>query len=179
MEDGFASRHVYPGIAGAIDKSLLAIERPDKFDGFYCRKCYPTLNVQAVVMPENIFMSVEVHTGSWSERKGWQYSAIGLTIYSVIPTGMYFIGDAGYALLLGLLVPYCEREESGVLSSQQKQLNFLHSSTRMAVESMFDIWKGRFRMLQGVPNQEIPRTAAQFVVATIVLHNLMVPFATP
>ncbi|KAE9338628.1 hypothetical protein PR003_g11407 [Phytophthora rubi] len=50
VEDEFASRHGYPGVAGAIDGSLLAIERPDKFDGFYCRKCYPALNVQAVLL---------------------------------------------------------------------------------------------------------------------------------
>ncbi|KAE9181595.1 hypothetical protein PF004_g24496 [Phytophthora fragariae] len=50
VEDEFASRHGYPGVAGAIDGSLLAIECPDKFDGFYCRKCYPALNVQAVLL---------------------------------------------------------------------------------------------------------------------------------
>lgn len=46
----------------------------------------------------------------------------------------------------------------------------------MAVESAFGIWKGRFRMLQGAMNQETPRGAADFVVATLVVHNLMIFF---
>ncbi|KAG6942246.1 hypothetical protein JG688_00018236 [Phytophthora aleatoria] len=77
------------------------------------------------------------------------------------------------------MIPYCEREEGGVLSRQQKKFNFLHSSTRMPVESTFGIWKGRFRMLQCVLSQETPRCAAQVVVATIVLHNLMTKYRDP
>ncbi|KAG6955275.1 hypothetical protein JG688_00011943 [Phytophthora aleatoria] len=46
----------------------------------------------------------------------------------------------------------------------------------MPVESTFGMWKGRFRMLQGVFNQETPRCAAQFVVAIIELHNLMTKY---
>ncbi|KAE9021496.1 hypothetical protein PF005_g1218 [Phytophthora fragariae] len=176
VEDGFASPHGYPGVADAIDGSLIAIERPEDYDGFYCRKCYPALNVQAIVSPDRTFKSVEVRSGSWSDRKCWKYSRIGRPEHSVIPAGMHFISDAGYAQLHDLIVPYCEREEGGELTPQQKQFNFRHSSTRVVVESTFGLWKGRFRMLQGVLNQETPRTAAKFVVATMVLHNVMIFF---
>ncbi|KAG6946894.1 hypothetical protein JG687_00016466 [Phytophthora cactorum] len=69
VEAKFASRYSYPGIFGAVDESPLAIEHPAKFDGFYCRKCYPALSVQAIVNMENMFMSVEVRPGSWSDSK--------------------------------------------------------------------------------------------------------------
>ncbi|KAG6941610.1 hypothetical protein JG688_00018579 [Phytophthora aleatoria] len=87
--------------------------------------------------------------GSRADSKCWKNSVIGREWYSVIPHGTHFIGDAGYALLPGPLVPYCEREERGVLSSQEKQYIFLHSSTRMVVESRVAKWKGRFRMVFG------------------------------
>ncbi|EEY63735.1 uncharacterized protein PITG_02218 [Phytophthora infestans T30-4] len=173
VEAGFASKHGYPGIAGAIDGSLIEIERPDNFDGFYCRKAYPALNMQAIVTSDGFFLSVDVRPGSWSDSKCWQYSTIGRSVGNVLPAGKHFIGDAGYALLPWLIVPYCEREEGGRLSQQQKQFNFLHSSTRMAVECTFGRWKGRFRMLQCALSQETARRSANFVVATVVLHNLM------
>ncbi|EEY57778.1 uncharacterized protein PITG_00354 [Phytophthora infestans T30-4] len=121
IKSEFAARHGYPG-------------------------CYPALNVQAIVTSDNVFLSAEVRSGSWSDRKCWQYSKIGRTLYSTIPPGTHFIGDAGYALLPGLIVPYSDREEGGELSPRQRQFNVLHSSTRMAVESTFGIWKGRFRI---------------------------------
>ncbi|KAG6955276.1 hypothetical protein JG688_00011944, partial [Phytophthora aleatoria] len=95
-------------VVGALDGSLIEIERPEKFDGFYCRKCYPALNVQEIVSGDILLLSVEVRPGSWSDRKCWLYSAIGRTLYNVIPPGTHFIGDAGYALLPGLMVPYRE-----------------------------------------------------------------------
>ncbi|ETO83913.1 hypothetical protein F444_02141 [Phytophthora nicotianae P1976] len=119
-------------------------------------------------------MSAEVRPGSWFDRKCWQYNKIGRTLYSTIPPGTHFIGDAGYALLPGLIVPYCDREEGGSQTPRQKQFNYLHSSTRISEESTFGIWKGRFRMVQGMMSQETPRGAAEFLVAIIVQHNLMI-----
>ncbi|ETN04008.1 hypothetical protein PPTG_23681 [Phytophthora nicotianae INRA-310] len=176
IEDAFAIRHSYPGVVGAIDGSLIQIERPDDFDGFYCRKSYPALNVQAIVTMDNFFLSVEVRPGSWSDRKCWQHSTIGRNHFSIIPAGTHFIGDAGYALSPGLMVPYSDREEGGSLTERQNKFNFFHSSTRMAVESTFGVWKGRFRILQCPLNQETPREASDVIVATIVLHNLFISF---
>ncbi|KAG6942247.1 hypothetical protein JG688_00018237 [Phytophthora aleatoria] len=74
VEAGSASRHGYPGVVGAVDVSLIEIERPEKFDGFYCSKCYPALNVQTSVSVDNLFLSVEVRPGSWPGRKCWLHS---------------------------------------------------------------------------------------------------------
>ncbi|KAG6950098.1 hypothetical protein JG687_00014447 [Phytophthora cactorum] len=128
--------------------------------------------VESVILhPMFKLCGVKAHPGSWSDRKCWNYSAIGRSIYSTIPPETHFIGDAGYALVRGLVVPCCEREEGGALSSQQKTVQL---PTRMPVESTFGLWKGRFQILQGVMNQETPPSSAHFVVATVVLHNLMI-----
>ncbi|EEY60844.1 uncharacterized protein PITG_13589 [Phytophthora infestans T30-4] len=176
IEDQFALRQGYPGVVGAIDGSLVEVERPDDFDGFYCRKSYPALNVQAIVTMDNYFLSVEVRPGSWSDRKCWQHSVIARNVFNIIPAGTHFVGDAGYALSPGLMVPYSDREEGGALTERQNKFNYFHSSTRMVVESTFGHWKGRFKILQCTLNQDTPRDASDVIVATIVLHNLIISF---
>ncbi|GMF55204.1 unnamed protein product [Phytophthora fragariaefolia] len=129
-----------------------------------------------ISFPRDLFLSGEVRPGSWSDSKCWKYSIIGRTTYTTIPSGTHFIGGTGYALLPWLIVPYNEREEGGMLSPQQKQFNFLHFSTRIAVERTFGFWKGRFRNQQTPMSQATPCHAADFIVATMVLHNLMIRF---
>ena len=172
VEAAFSRRHGYPGVVGAIDGSLIALDRPNDFEGMYCRKGYPAFNVQAIVTADHRFMSAEIRPGAWSDRKCWMYSHIGRSVFNVIPPGTHFIGDAGYTLSSSLLVPYAEREEHGRLIKQQRQFNFKHSSTRMAVEGTFGIWKDRFRMLQGTMQAKTIAVAADMVTATMVLHNL-------
>ncbi|KAE9289727.1 hypothetical protein PF008_g25818 [Phytophthora fragariae] len=174
VERHFAARCGYPGVVGAVDGSLVAIQRPEDFDGFYCRKGYPALNVQAIVTANCRFMSVEIRPGSWSDKKSWKYSYIGQHSYDVIPAGTHFIGDAGHALLPNLIVPYAEREEGGSLTQQQHHFNTLHSSTRMAVERTFGLWKGRLRALQKVLDEKTVDKTVRVVTATVVLHNLMI-----
>ncbi|KAF4141558.1 DDE superfamily endonuclease [Phytophthora infestans] len=163
----------YPGVVGAVDGSLLQIDRPEDYEGFYCRKGYPAINIQAIVSASNKFMSVEIRPGSWSDSKCWKHSIIGRDACSFIPAGTHFIGDSGYALLPYLMVPFAEREEGEELNSQQRRYNFLHSSTRMAVECTFGLWKGRLRVLQTVMDENTLIKTMHVVMATIVLHNLM------
>ncbi|KAE9293343.1 hypothetical protein PR003_g24527 [Phytophthora rubi] len=118
VESQFAVRWGYPGVVDAVDGSLLAIQRPKEFDGFYCRKGYPALNMQAIVSADRKCMSIEIRTGSWSDKKVWKYSYVGKHTHGIIPAGAHFIGDAGYALLPSLIVTYAEREEGGSLTAK-------------------------------------------------------------
>ncbi|KAF1795151.1 hypothetical protein JG687_00010051 [Phytophthora cactorum] len=45
----FAARHGYHGVAGAVGGSLLAIDRPEQYEIFYCGMGYPALSMQAIV----------------------------------------------------------------------------------------------------------------------------------
>ncbi|GMF51697.1 unnamed protein product [Phytophthora fragariaefolia] len=63
-----------PGVTGAIDGSLVHIQRPDDYEGFYCRKCYPAINVQATVDADLKFMSVDLFSGSWSDKEMWEFA---------------------------------------------------------------------------------------------------------
>ncbi|KAF4144508.1 DDE superfamily endonuclease [Phytophthora infestans] len=157
LQAGFAARRGYPGVVGAVDGSLLAIDRPEDYD----------------VTATSMFMSVEIRPGSWSDSKSWKHSIIGRRATSIIPAGTHFIGDSGYALLPHLMVSYAEHEEGGELNALQRRYNFLHSSTRMAVECTFGLWNERFRVLQTVMDEKTIMKTKRVVMATIVLHNWM------
>lgn len=162
----------FPDVVGAIDGTLLAIERPESYDGFYCRKGYPAINVQAVVSANTRFMSVDVRPGAWSDRKIWRYCALGRRLHDIIPADSHLIGDAGYALQPGVMTPFIEREEGGQLSRLQRTYNYYHSSTRMVVECAFGEWKGRFHALQTTMAEKGLEQTVSVVVATMVLYNL-------
>ncbi|OWZ02215.1 LOW QUALITY PROTEIN: hypothetical protein PHMEG_00026263 [Phytophthora megakarya] len=157
IESGFAERHVYHGVVGTNDVSFVEIERPDDFDGFYCRKYYPALNVQAVVTSGNLFLSVEVRPGSWSDSKCWKYSKLGCTLYKIIPSGSPFIGDAGYPIQPGLIVSYDEREEGDYCHLAKKNL-----TTATQAQDTARCYESRI--------------TSYFAAATIVLHNLLIHF---
>lgn len=76
VKDGFSNQHGFSDAAGAIDGTLVPIDSLSNFDGFYCRKSYPALNMQAVVLPTREFMSTDIRPGSWSDRKVWLHSYV-------------------------------------------------------------------------------------------------------
>ncbi|KAG3111444.1 hypothetical protein PI124_g9220 [Phytophthora idaei] len=49
VEDGFFATTGFPDTIGAVDGTLVRIARPYHFEGWYCRKNFPAVNVQTVV----------------------------------------------------------------------------------------------------------------------------------
>ncbi|KAF4134147.1 DDE superfamily endonuclease [Phytophthora infestans] len=72
IESAFKAKGGIPGVVGAIDGSLLEINRPDDFEGYYCRKMFPALNLQAVLrynyLHSRTRMAVECAFGLWKGR---------------------------------------------------------------------------------------------------------------
>ena len=170
IEEGFYRKQGFPGVVGAIDGSLIEIERPKIFDGFYCRKGFTALNVQAIVDADKKFLSFDIRPGSWSDKKTYSASFAGKKICKILPTGCHLLGDAGYTLSPFLLTPFTDP----FLSKKQKKYNFLHSSSRMSVECAFGLWKGRFRILCKKMNEKSIEKTGDIIAATIVLHNLLI-----
>eukprot|EP00644_Phytophthora_capsici_P015982 jgi/Phyca11/122795/e_gw1.49.217.1 len=172
IENAFKAKGGIPGVVGAIDGSLVEINRPDDFEGYYCRKMFPALNVQAVVSAKLRFMSVEVRPGSWSDQKTWRASVLGKHSERYLPAGAHFLGDAGYAICPAIMTPYLENDGAG-LTRKQLRYNYLHSRTRMAVECAFGLWKGRFRIVNCCLNTKTVEKAVDIIAATMVLHNIL------
>jgi hypothetical protein len=94
LRDDFATRG-FPGMVGAIDGSLVELERGGDFEGFYCRKGFPAFNVLAVVDHRKRFIASYVSRGSNNDRGVYKTSNCGKTIQNILPDDTYVLGDAG------------------------------------------------------------------------------------
>ncbi|KAF0729772.1 hypothetical protein Ae201684P_015480 [Aphanomyces euteiches] len=173
VEDGFRSKRSIPGIVGAVDGTLIEINRPKDFDGFYNRHGDPSFNVQAIVDHVGKFMSVDIRPGSFSDKKIWKLSYFGRNVRSLIPPGCFIVGDAGYCLFPWLIIPYMPHEEGGKLTAMQRHFNFVLSSSRMVVECAFGRLKERFRILKGVMAEKAIEKSCSVIMACMVLHNIL------
>ncbi|ETV63809.1 hypothetical protein H257_19256 [Aphanomyces astaci] len=72
IERGFFKCQKLPGVVGAIDGTLIDIQRPREYDGFYNRNGNPSLNVQAMVDHKMVFLSVDIRPGSFSDKQIWK-----------------------------------------------------------------------------------------------------------
>ncbi|KAE9532671.1 hypothetical protein AGLY_009752 [Aphis glycines] len=60
------------------------------------------------------------------------------------PNNSHLVGDVAYTLQEHLLVPF---RDNGHLTEKEKNYNFCHSSSQMAIERSFGLLKSRFRSL--------------------------------
>lgn len=84
----------------------------------------------------------------------------------------FLLGDSAYPNLRWLIPPY---KDNGVLSHNQKQFNYRHSSVRIIVEHAFGLLKCRFRRLRAFENRNVS-FISKCVVAACVLHNICINF---
>ena len=80
----------------------------------------------------------------------------------------HLLGDSAYPLEEWFHIPFKER---GNLSNDQAEYNYVHSSTRMAIERAFGMLKGRFPILKFVRWSRI-EDICTLVMTTLVFHNI-------
>ncbi|KAG2773344.1 hypothetical protein PC129_g23574 [Phytophthora cactorum] len=68
VEDGFVVTAGFPDTICAVDGTLFPIARPHDFEGWYCRKTFPAVNVQAVVYHRGQFRSISIRSGSNNDQ---------------------------------------------------------------------------------------------------------------
>lgn len=161
----------FPGVCGAMDGTLIEVERPADFEGFYCRKGFPGFNVLAIVDHRKKFRYFVIKPGSMNDQGVLNSSSLQLNMDSLLPPNGHFIADAGFKLTTKVLVPYSIK--NGMARDEQKY-NYYHSATRMTVEMAFGLLKNRFQRLRAPLNQKSVDHSAQLLVACMVLHNIFV-----
>lgn len=168
--DGFEAIAGFPQVIGAIDGTLTRINRPVDYEGWYCCKNFPAINMQAAVNNRRLFCSFSIRVGSTNDQSLWNSS--GLRLFKRIPSGTHLLGNAGYKSYRHLLTPY--NESSAIESAKKRRYNHLHSKTRIKVECTFGILKNQYRILMGKLQQKILKQVVQVVVGCLVLHNLII-----
>jgi hypothetical protein len=75
----------FPDAYLAIEGSLIEIERPFDYEGCYCRKGYPVINVQCVVDYNRRFRSYTMRPGVENDKGVYNRSEFGRTIHQLLP----------------------------------------------------------------------------------------------
>lgn len=173
-EHGYGPRAIgFPCIDGAIDCTHIRLihTRFQAIDEvFRNRKGYFSLNVQAVVGPQNEFLDIVPEwPGSEHDSRIFQNSRIYMRYRQREFDGM-LVGDAGYPALPILLTPI-----ANPATDEEISYNMIHARTRGIVERTFGVWKRRFPCLsRGLQTKLL--TSTTIVVACAVLHNLSLIF---
>lgn len=76
VELGFEAITGLTNVVGAIDGTLVPIQRPKYLEGWYCRKMFPAVNVRAVVDHVGSFRSLSIRAGSNNDQSLWNGSAV-------------------------------------------------------------------------------------------------------
>ncbi|KAE9023914.1 hypothetical protein PF011_g3750 [Phytophthora fragariae] len=76
VEQGFETIAGFSEVVGAIDGTLIKIPRPRDFEGWYCRKGFPAVNVQAIVDHKGAFRSLSIRAGSSNDQSLWNGSGV-------------------------------------------------------------------------------------------------------
>ncbi|KAG6614203.1 uncharacterized protein IUM83_10029 [Phytophthora cinnamomi] len=106
IKHGFKRKQGIPGVIGAVDGSLFQIQRPADYEGYYCRKDYTAINMQAIVDTGLKCMAIDMYPGSWSDKKVWNFAPSSSLVRTKMPVETHLIGDSGYTLYPWLLTPF-------------------------------------------------------------------------
>jgi hypothetical protein len=167
----------YPDGCFAIQRSLFEIERPEDFESWYCWKCYPAINAQIVIDYKYRICSYDLRSGSANDKSVRNYSSFGKNFHTMVPKGKYVIADAGYTLTQYMKIPFPITEP---MPADERFFNYLHSSTRIAVERAIVMLQNQFRILKLPLNQKTNSITGssgttqmvKIVQACFVLHNI-------
>ncbi|OWZ14988.1 hypothetical protein PHMEG_00011453 [Phytophthora megakarya] len=110
VEDGFYATTGFPDTIGAVDGTLVRIACPHDLEGWYCRKNFPAVNMQAIVDHRGLFRSISLRSGSNNDQSPWNGSGVKKRISSYVPPGKHLLADAGYKIWGHMLTPFLEAD---------------------------------------------------------------------
>ncbi|XP_032690643.1 putative nuclease HARBI1, partial [Odontomachus brunneus] len=142
---GFEATSGFPKVIGAIDGTHINIPAPLIEPVSYInRKGHYSIQLQAVCDHRTNFIHCYVgHPGSVHDQRVFRLSELQqwLGDPDKFPQNCHILGDAAYKLHENVIVPY---RDNGHLTIRQRNFNFCHSSSRIAIERAFGLLKTRF-----------------------------------
>ncbi|XP_018373892.1 PREDICTED: LOW QUALITY PROTEIN: putative nuclease HARBI1 [Trachymyrmex cornetzi] len=172
--EGFRAKRGINSIIGAIDATAIRIEKPSINEKDYCnRKKYFSITLQGVVNASMRFTNIYCgEPGSLHDARVLRRPPLYQTTVQnkeiLFLEDTFIIGDSAYASLSWLVLPF---RDNGHLTPQQKEFNFLHSSTCMVVKCAFGYLKGRFRRIKFFNEYRQISFITNTIVCACILHN--------
>ncbi|CAN6178770.1 unnamed protein product [Urochloa humidicola] len=178
MED--VSFHPFHGSIGAVDGTHVHVVVPRQASMVHRgRPRKTTKNVLVVVGWDDRIIFADAGTpGSTHDQRALSSDIRRYRFTFPRPSfGKYFLVDSGYSCRYGFLPPYMnvryhtDEWEAAQPVGREEHYNFLHSSLRNAIERVFGIVKGQWRILKGIPYFPDPTTQPSIILAAFALHN--------
>ncbi|KAB0794568.1 hypothetical protein PPYR_01647 [Photinus pyralis] len=172
----FRKRQGFPNVIGAIDGTHIPIVAPHNMANSYInRNKYYSIVLQGVCNARYKFIDCYAGPpGSVHDARVLKMSPLGKklnhNIHDLVPSDYHLLGDSAYSNASHLLTPY---KDNGHLSRKQKNYNYKHSATRVAIEQAYGLLKGRFRILRYV-NIYDTKVIPSVIISCCVLHNICV-----
>jgi hypothetical protein len=132
ISEGFENLNGFPNTLGAIDGCLIKVQRPNDYEGWYCRKGFGALNLQAICDHRMKILSYSIMSGCHNDKLLWQHSKIGKHASKAVPKRYHFVGDSGYSLYPWLMIPFTDDK---ILLYQK--FNYKFSSDSRILSSLF------------------------------------------
>lgn len=133
----------FPNVIGAIDGTLIPIQRPSTNEHLYvCRKNFHAINLLAVCDADLIFLFVNCkYPGSANDSFIFRDSVL-ISFLSEGRCNGVLLGDSAFPLKMFLMTPFLHPS-----SAEMESYNFAHTKTRNTIERAFGVLKSRFRCL--------------------------------
>ncbi|KAJ8914147.1 hypothetical protein NQ315_016225 [Exocentrus adspersus] len=185
VRNKFYEKYNFPGVAGCVDFTHVAISPPVMNDNMYPevvyvnRKGYHSINVQLICDADLKIMNIARFPGStndcfiWNNSNAFEYIR---NVHRGGHTSFYFLGDSGYALRPWMMTPILD----AVPGSPEDRFNNRHRTTRATIERCNDVLKLRFRcLLKHRTLHYEPEKSSKIINACSVLHNICIDRNVP
>ncbi|KAL4556205.1 hypothetical protein LXL04_038849 [Taraxacum kok-saghyz] len=171
----------FKNCVGAIDGTHVRVKVPNKDAPRYRgRKGYPTINVLAACTFDLKFTYILTGWEGTASDSRILRSALTREDKLVIPTGRYYLVDAGLPHSTTIMTPYRGvryhlKEYSSRAPENAKELfNIRHASLRNAIERAFGVLKRRFPIIRSTQEPFYDcKTQSDIFLACCILHNFL------
>jgi DDE superfamily endonuclease len=170
----------FPGCVGFIDGTLIEIFQRPGTDGeaYFDRKKNYSLNMQVVVNQDKRIIGYFLGTsGSWHDARVFKRMGLSVTPEKFFKEGEYLIGDSAYTSSKHMVIPF---KGPDAKPPENTRFNNLLAQTRVRNEHAIGLMKNRWGSLKEirttVNKPKDMRRACRWVMACVVLHNMMQVF---
>lgn len=165
----------FPGVIGMIDGKHFEISKPLEEPAAY-RDHHHRFSIKAQAVCDHTLLIRDLYVGeagSLHDARVFRRSPLCQSIIfdeNLMEPDEHIVGDAAYMLMDRVLTPF---DNNGHLTPQQRNYNYLHSRSRMAIERTFGKLTTLWRRNHYLHSYNIDY-AVDHIASAFVLHNFKI-----